>query len=729
MPEQYSETDFIERASKAVFELIYDTGKLLRNWNRREAEIQRACLNFCRRYVDEYGYIKILGMGEKAPLYELYTGVRFLDPRFLAKQMPEGDLDSALRTDGEHYLSFDENASTTVLDGIEVANNVRFLNVLGQPGAGKSTFLRRLGLEALLPYNTFERILGHSVGQLTRLSRNAEYSKYHHNCLPILIELKDFKTAEVNIQKKIVEELRESGFPNPQGLLEEILRSGRLLLLMDGLDEVPEYKLHDVISEVKSFVYMNRSNRFLTSCRTRFYNKYFPNFTDVILADFDGMQIDKFIRNWFNSKLDHGQNTADDLLSLLKNPSHRATLDLARTPLLLTFICLTYDADQSLQANRSLLYQDALHILLTKWAADKRIRRDEIYKGLNSTLELLMLAQIASTAFINDKRLFKEEELVQQIESFLRERLQTLAVINGEKILEAIAVYQGLLVQRAYSWYSFSHLTIQEFLTAYQYRDSEQFFKLVADHLFKPRWREVFLLVAGLTPAADLLLASMTTNACNLVATSSRLAEFYTSMPRNSHFFADGELGAVNRGVAWLFGATIAALVNRSKGSNKSNGEVALILDDVRQALTSLILLLCPTYPIDPVTRFVGKFANRSERDSVICNVISLIGLAEAIDIFKDRSGAINKSLEVLRQSSFAGDSRVDAVAIYISIIEALSDEISSRVSLFEWTAADAQICLNNAYATHLIIDCKGAAAGNATLKEWQRIVELLLSA
>jgi hypothetical protein len=65
-----------------------------------------------------------------------------------------------------------------------------------------------------------------------------------------------------------------------------------------------------------------------------------------------------------------------------------------------------------------------------------------------------------------------------------------------------------VLVERAEGIYSFSHLTLQEYLTAQYIDDHRQIETLVTEHLTDERWREVFLLVAGLMRggADDLLL-------------------------------------------------------------------------------------------------------------------------------------------------------------------------------------------------------------------------------
>jgi hypothetical protein len=73
--------------------------------------------------------------------------------------------------------------------------------------------------------------------------------------------------------------------------------------------------------------------------------------------------------------------------------------------------------------------------------------------------------------------------------------------------LRAIEEQHGILVNRYEDIYSFSHLTLQEFLTAKHIIDNNlDLTKLVANHLGDKRWREVFLLLAGLRKADDLLL-------------------------------------------------------------------------------------------------------------------------------------------------------------------------------------------------------------------------------
>ena len=80
---------------------------------------------------------------------------------------------------------------------------------------------------------------------------------------------------------------------------------------------------------------------------------------------------------------------------------------------------------------------------------------------------------------------------------------------------------QGILVERAQDIFSFSHLTLQEYLTAKYIDDHNQVEQLVTNHLTDKRWKEVFLLVAGLmNRGADELLLLMMAEAEKYLATS-----------------------------------------------------------------------------------------------------------------------------------------------------------------------------------------------------------------
>jgi len=454
-----------------------------------------ASKQYIKNYAERHGILKVLGMREPVELESVYTGVKFLGESDIDKFASIEKLELNYRE--ANNRRFQSECQT--LDGIKVADDRQFLMVLGQPGSGKSTFLRRMGLEALKGKKEISR----------------------HKCIPVFLELKTFKDDKVDIEKQIVEEFKTCGFPKPEEFTKKALERGTLLILLDGLDEVPKANTNAVITQIQDFVDRYDRNRFIASCRTPANRSSFKRFFDVTMADFDDEQINKFIDNWFQSELDKQAGTSQKCRELLQRDENKAARELARTPLLLTFLCLGYDRTQGFPSNRSRLYGNALRILLEEWAAEKRIEGWSVYEGLSVELEELLLAQIAYENFTKDKLFFDKRDLVAQIKTFLASNLNAPKHLDGEAVLNAIAIQQGILVERAEDVFSFSHLTLQEYLAAQYIVDRNLTEQFATEHLVEQRWREVFLLVAGLMRGgADNLLTAMETSAQQLLTNS-----------------------------------------------------------------------------------------------------------------------------------------------------------------------------------------------------------------
>ena len=177
-----------------------------------------------------------------------------------------------------------------------------------------------------------------------------------------------------------------------------------------------------------------------------------------------------------------------------------AAKELTQTPLLLTLVCLLYQRSRKFPTNRATLYERALRVLLEEWAADegKETHQEEIYKGLDTKRKEMLLAKIAHDAFQQNRLFLTHREIAHQIEVLLKEMLPDEKNIDGAAVLRIMEVQHGILVERAEGIYSFSHLTLQEYLTAQYVDDHRKIKLLITEHLTDERWQEIFLLVAGL---------------------------------------------------------------------------------------------------------------------------------------------------------------------------------------------------------------------------------------
>lgn len=523
-------------AAKVLTNLVIQTA-----WNLSHKQLDKhicqvifqASEHYINAYQMRHGILKILGMRQPVAIDSVYTVTHVMDelPDFSFASLTDLEMlyrsSEIRRFQPEHFKRV----------GLAVANENSRLMVLGSPGAGKSTFLRKIGLEAL-------------KGQPGRLT---------HSCIPVFIELKRFNTEGINIQALIIEEFRICGFPNPEKFVVKALSQGQLLVLLDGLDEVPRQYVDHVLQNIQDFVTRYDSNRFIASCRTAAYHHKLPLFTDVVIADFDDTQILQFINQWFQSERDQQYGVAHQCWELLQHPDNAAAKELAYTPLLLTFLCLVYDKAQHFPDNRGSLYRKALDILLEEWAAEKRISREVIYQGLHTELETDLLTEIAYHTFEQDRLFFSKKTILERIQAFLSDTLDAPKELDNKAVLNAIEVQQGILVKRAEDIYSFSHLTLQEYLTAQYICDRHLTDHLISQHLEDDRWHEVFLSLAGLMKdKVHDLLQLLDSRIQSYVESSSRLHAFIQWADRMTSNSGGAYLPVATRAVMLYIGFTLA---------------------------------------------------------------------------------------------------------------------------------------------------------------------------
>ena len=674
-------------------------------------------------YLKRQCQIKIMPglMKEPLDLETIFTTVKLLNDSSRQLFIGVEALEEGYRARGRRGFGSDDAER---LKGMDAANGEQFLMVLGGPGIGKSTFLRKIGLEALK-----------KDGQI------------QWACIPVFLELKKFREERIDIKQKIVEEFEICKFPVAEVLVESALEQGKLLVLFDGLDEVPSQNLNHVIEQIEDFVDRHDGNRFVASCRIAAYRSSFRRFTDVTIAEFDDEQIEQFIYRWFGSAEDEALGIAEKYCELLFQNKHEATKELAQTPLLLTFLCLVYDREQTLPSKRSVLYERALNIILHEWSAQKRIERDPIYEGFHPELEKLMLAKIAYDSFKQDQLFFSKDVVTERIAEFLSDTLGAPKYLDADRVLTAIEVQQGILVERATDAYSFSHLTLQEYLTALHIVEEQKEDELVAEHLTDESWREVFLLVAGLMSNRSSWL---------LIAIDWQARAYIATYPKLQNLVSWAAVNKAGPSELYQRAAMLAiASANASSGSD---------LDSARTSARDIVSAFIRSnasaraYPIAINSAFdsARAYTIASAFDST--SAISFgYAIASAFDRVITSAGAFSNNISHARV--FDSDSAIDHHFLNAKVFESIETKLSNHQRLlpddkasFEawrtwatqlqliWLEAleldaddvtfsteEAEALENYLYANELLIRCKEAAI-RVSRSEWEALERRLLT-
>jgi hypothetical protein len=452
-------------------------------------ELMDGFAEYQKYFEDRYGQMKVLGRSKPVSLESVYIAAKCLEFEQVPAFQPLEDQEKVFRLKGHRLIS--NNVEKKPQDALALANQEKYLMVFGSPGAGKSTFLRKIGLKAL----------------------KGSGSGYAHDCVPVLLDLREVVAGKQEIVQEIANVFRHCGIPYAEEGAVKMLREGHLLILFDGLDEVSDQDLDAIVGTIDNFVDRYDKNRFVITCRTAAYKEYFPGFACTTIADFDASQIQKFIQLWFeeNSRL------ASELWKLLEGGEQEGIRELCTNPLLLMMVCLEYRRSLKLPNNRAVLFEKALRIYLEEWDASKLIRYAEVYKDLDTRAKEILLSEIALSSLETDRPFLSRNDLEKQINDLIKDLRPDEKNVDSNAIIQAIAKQHGLFVERGTDVYSFSQLAIQEYLAAKAVVDKRSFPNLVKKHLTNPRWREVFLLSAGLLNPVDQLLLSIQQEAQKLL--------------------------------------------------------------------------------------------------------------------------------------------------------------------------------------------------------------------
>ncbi|QKQ74407.1 NACHT domain-containing NTPase [Nostoc sp. TCL240-02] len=453
---------------------------------------------------EKCGTMRVLDMPKPIKLtgkQGIYTNVNILEEITGRTRLKVAELIQNCDHDNFERIGLSRVKQKRVL-GLDVVQLYSKLMVLGKPGAGKTTFLKYLAMQCI-------------------------EGRFQANRFPLFITLKDFAEApkQPDIFQFIAEQLLSCGVTYASLTVEELLRQGKALVLLDGLDEVREEDTKRVLRQIREFSDLFHTNQLVITCRIAAKEYTFENFTEVEMADFEEKQITIFAQNWFQLT-----DPVKGKRFIQKLKENKPIQELASSPLLLTLLCLVFGNSGDFPANRSELYQEGLDVLLKKWDAKRNIEREQVYKNLSSQRKEDLLSQIGLTTFEQKDYFFKQKTAEAYIADFIRNLRNSdtdleVLKLDSEAVLKSIEAQHGLLTERAKGIYSFSHLTFHEYFTAREIVANSTYKNLIK-HINEKRWQEVFLLTAEMMRKADDLVWMMKIKVDGLLTQDEKLQRF-----------------------------------------------------------------------------------------------------------------------------------------------------------------------------------------------------------
>jgi len=460
----------------------------------------------------ETGFIKIRGIGSGAgkvknadqyPIERLYTPLRSRAP---LKEDREGERPQG----GERIVPLRE----------VLAGQQRLL-IEGQPGAGKTTFLMLVA--SCLARDSLD----------IECPEGVPWRKHYLDLevekppLPVFIRIADLTPV-------LTDEKRRAGRPDDRTWLidllenrckdmtdapsrkqwDDLLQSGKAMVLLDGLDEVGDERLRDRVFDIFRDTCKHWSRcRIVVSSRpiqTRALEEM--DFHRTTIEDFGREEITRFIDLWVGAlykvepgdPLDaDGEKYRQELLSAIVDmPRVRR---IAVNPVMLTCLCVVHWNEGRLPDGRSRVYRAVLRWLIAS-RTKKRKKAGFTDRFAELALARLALEMMKTTAGKQATIALQDaaEALDSVVERAFPDSSPAGRLNKARDWLRFETELSSIIEEIDGHRLRFWHLTFQEHLAARQLAllgegedPEEDWWPIVKDHLDDKQWRETIDMVPG----------------------------------------------------------------------------------------------------------------------------------------------------------------------------------------------------------------------------------------
>lgn len=343
------------------------------------------------------------------------------------------------------------------------------LLILGEPGAGKTTSLKKLASE----YAVWR-----GEGKEPGLNEPEDFN------LPIFVDLSAYPTLAAKDSQHGLWRLLTASVRGVHDVdVRKRLAAGGCLLLFDGLNEVGE-AYDEVVHHLRHLVHEIPHNRFVVTCRPGIYR-------EELRHEFVTFQLERL--SSFNAskvlEIEIGAEKAQPAW----NGLDEYTRDLCRNPLMLTLLADELRASDNPPQNRAELFDRFIDRYLSEWARVKGAGSVRVEKEILSALAwrlgtgrtLLSADEAAAVMSARLAELQRKNEAPQHL---------NVADLNREFL------HHGLLRESA-GQTGFFHQAVQEYFFAREVA-LHQSIEYVLKHASDPEWAEVLVFVCGLVEDA-----------------------------------------------------------------------------------------------------------------------------------------------------------------------------------------------------------------------------------
>ncbi|WP_405425710.1 NACHT domain-containing protein [Streptomyces erythrochromogenes] len=453
-------------AARADVELVRRTGHLARAVDRLGAAGDGTAYAFEERYAQyiaaTHGRLQLFGLTLSRSRQDWPLDVAYI---------------SLAVSGAEQLLPGEPAAHRTQVRAEQALASADRVLLRGPAGSGKSTLVQWLALNA---------------------ARQAEgpWAMY----VPFVLRLRSFTASgDLPLPEDF---LRAGGVPlsAPSGWVDDLMLSGRALVLVDGVDEVPQRLRTRTEAWLRSLIAAFPKARYVVTTRPSAVPEDWLaglGFATHAMLPMDQRDIRAFVEHWHAAARAQGQEVDAYEASLLEAVSSRRDLArLATNPLMCALLCaLNQDRRMQLPRARKELYDAALDMLLVRRDTEREICGVEgVY--LTREEQIALLQRFAYWLIRNGQLEAGREEAVEMVGEWLNSMPQVAAQGGAEQVFTHLLIRSGLLLEPVPGSVVFVHRTFQDYLGAKAAVESRDFGVLVRN-AHDDSWDDVVRMAVG----------------------------------------------------------------------------------------------------------------------------------------------------------------------------------------------------------------------------------------
>ncbi|MGC0881554.1 NACHT domain-containing protein [Pantoea agglomerans] len=323
-----------------------------------------------------------------------------------------------------------EDNILTVKDGFLIEEK-SFINIIGIAGQGKSTILRKVFIEQLK----------------------------HGEKIPFFIELR--KAEKIGVKKHLEMILLECGIPASEQSVIELLKSNKVILMLDGFDEINSEHVSRIMDEILN-INNQMSTQLITTTRPDTLVCNEPNITNFKVEFLDKEDIIAII-----NKLNVKNGIDVDLMPALLETLSRndALVGVMNLPILVNLFYVSYPYLDSVPQSAVDFYSSLFVTLYLRH--DKIKNHDREKSSLLSYKEAFDCFNALCFMSLNDGNLdFTELSLSRYVESAMKVNGLLNDKNKPEQLLQDFIKVTCLIQKDGFDRYVFLHKSIQEYHAA-----------------------------------------------------------------------------------------------------------------------------------------------------------------------------------------------------------------------------------------------------------------------